>query len=430
MTALLAQSKDNAQELVDQIIRDYARGLSDRLPEAIALADLWCLEIDVLSAAKEAREAREAVVVPLVQPKTTRRLLTAKFGKAEEAAEVGKVDWVALAKRATLNKPAPVEVAEPVAATFEPVSKAKPKYSADVYRPAPLPPENATALDRLTYPRGLLGHAVQYIVDTADLPDRWIALAGALCALGKGLDRKVLGPHKGNSVVLYLLLIGETSAGKQHAINCIRLLLRAMGHEEIIASGGIASVQSIEEVLEGKGENKPPKPSSLVIVDEYGSFLTRIMSKNQVGNVSEIPATLQTLWGWSPQIEWQGSMKVGKQHIVVYGPAFFIFGTSTPKTFFTSLKSKQVSSGFVNRHLLFNVGRGAEELADEERDIFSIPDWLAEALKEVAGEVAPLDNRPLKNGLHIVRDWRRIGWGEGARAKWREYWGQATQTRH
>ena len=128
MTALLAQSKDNAQELVDQIIRDYARGLSDRLPEAIALADLWCLEIDVLSAAKEAREAREAVVVPLVQPKTTRRLLTAKFGKAEEAAEVGKVDLVALAKRATLNKPAPVEVAEPVAATFEPVSKAKPKY--------------------------------------------------------------------------------------------------------------------------------------------------------------------------------------------------------------------------------------------------------------------------------------------------------------
>jgi hypothetical protein len=148
------------------------------------------------------------------------------------------------------------------------------------------------------------------------------------------------------------------------------------------------------------------------------------MSKSQTGNVAEIPATLQTLWGWSPQIEWQGSMKVGKQHIVVYGPAFSIFGTSTPKTFFTSLKSKQVSSGFVNRHLLFNVGRGAEELADEERDMFSIPDWLAEALKEVAGEVAPLDNRPLKNGLHIVRDWRRIGWGEGARVKWRGYWGR------
>jgi hypothetical protein len=145
------------------------------------------------------------------------------------------------------------------------------------------------------------------------------------------------------------------------------------------------------------------------------------MHKSQTGNVAEIPSTLQTLWGWSPQLEWQGSMKVGKNEVVVYGPAFCIFGTSTPKTFFASLKSKNVSSGFVNRHLMFNAGRGAEEIVEEADDVFSIPDWLKNALKEVAGPMADIDNRPMKSGQWIARDWRRIGWGDGAKAKWLGY---------
>src|SRR5262249_38754549 len=156
---------------------------------------------------------------------------------------------------------------------------------------------------RLTYPRGLLGHVVQYIYSTAQLPDRFMALAGALSACGKCLDRKVLGPT-GNSTILYILLIAETGSGKQHIINCIRIILRAAGMEEAIVASGIASVQAIEEILEGRGEKIPPQPSPLVLIDEYGSFLSRISSKGQTGNVSEIPGHLQTLWGWSPEMEW------------------------------------------------------------------------------------------------------------------------------
>ncbi|MGA8698022.1 MAG: hypothetical protein WB689_30155, partial [Xanthobacteraceae bacterium] len=115
---------------------------------------------------------------------------------------------------------------------------------------APEPPIGA---DRLTYPRGLLGHVVEYIYSTAQLPDRFMALAGALSACGKCLDRKVLGPT-GNSTILYILLIAETGSGKQHIINCIRMILRAASMEETIVASGIASVQAIEEILEGRGE--------------------------------------------------------------------------------------------------------------------------------------------------------------------------------
>jgi hypothetical protein len=263
------------------------------------------------------------------------------------------------------------------------------------------------------------------MVDTAGLPDRFMALAGALSGLAKALDRKVLGPT-GTSVILFILVIAESGAGKQHIINCIRMILRAMGAEEALVATGIASVQSIEETLQGRPPNKPPNPSVLVPIDEYGSFLSRISSKNQTGNVSEIPATLQTLWGWQPQLEWTGSMKVGKDNVTVYGPAFSILASSTERAFFTALKRKDIASGFVNRHLLLNAGRGAPERVKPKYSWTQCPGWLIEALKEVAGEPAEFDNRPLsiagKHGGHVMlRDFRQIEWGPGAEDRWYEF---------
>jgi hypothetical protein len=73
------------------------------------------------------------------------------------------------------------------------------------------------------------------------------------------------------------------------------MILRAAGMEEAIVASGIASVQAIEQILEGKGELIPAQPSPLVLIDEYGSFLSRISSKGQTGNVAEIPSILQTI---------------------------------------------------------------------------------------------------------------------------------------
>ena len=72
----------------------------------------------------------------------------------------------------------------------------------------PTPPPGAQGFDRLLYPRGLLGHAVQYVMDTAPLPDRRLALAVSLSACAKGIDRKVIGPSD-NSTVLFNQVIAE-----------------------------------------------------------------------------------------------------------------------------------------------------------------------------------------------------------------------------
>ena len=111
--------------------------------------------------------------------------------------------------------------------------------------PAPEPPAGATELEKLTYPHGLLGHVVQYIVDASDLPDRWLALASALVVLAKGLDRKVLGPS-GTSTVLYILLMAESGAGKQQAIRMIRMVLKAMGLENAIVPVGLPRCRQLK----------------------------------------------------------------------------------------------------------------------------------------------------------------------------------------
>jgi hypothetical protein len=174
------------------------------------------------------------------------------------------------------------------------------------------------------------------------------------------------------------------------------MILRAAGMEEAIVASGIASVQAIEQILEGKGELIPAQPSPLVLIDEYGSFLSRISSKGQTGNVAEIPSILQTLWGWSPEMEWMGSIKVLKERIQVFGPAFAIFATSTERVFFTALKRKEVAGGFVNRHTLINAGRGAAKRVKPEYNWTQCPSWLVKALQKVSGEPAPFAGMPLE----------------------------------
>jgi hypothetical protein len=269
----------------------------------------------------------------------------------------------------------------------------------------------------LLYPGGLLGHAVQFVMDTAGLPDRKLALAVALSACGKGRDRKVVGPS-GNSTILFTLVIAETGAGKQHGLDCVRALLRAMGLEGCYAAGGLASVQAIEEVIEGIENRIDCNPNALVAIDEVGGWLSRVLSKGQTGNVSEIPSHLQILWGLPVEGAWIGTKKVGKEMQSWQSVAFAIIGFSTEKMFFKALKDRLIGSGFVNRMLLFNVGRGASERVDPKYSWTQCPGWLVNAFQEVTGlEMAP-HHEPLKLCLPaadgsavVLKDYHRLGWG-------------------
>jgi hypothetical protein len=315
----------------------------------------------------------------------------------------------------TVRKRWGAEAAERLTAKL---AKAKPKPKP--WPDAPTAPPGATRLEAMTYARGLLGHMTQYMVDTSPLPDRTMALAGAVTVGGKALDRRVLGPT-GNSTVLYNLMLAETGAGKQPIINCIQMLLKALELDRTIVASGLASVQAIEEVIEGKGETILGQPNALVLIDEVGSWLSRVTHKSQTGNVSEIPGLLQTLWGWPLELEWKGTKKVGKEMHKTYAVAFSIFGASTERAFFRALHVKDLASGFVNRMLLWNVGRGAAHRVKPKYEWTQLPTWLGNALNKVVGgmEEAPTSTPMLmKLGDRVIKDFHRIGWGTSADEIW------------
>jgi hypothetical protein len=407
-------AEEEASRIVVAEIKAYPQG-GDKREEHLRLFGelLPRTEIEALWAERYAEIAR---IEKAAKPATVFRRYTSTNAHAPS--------FILPATQPAADEDAKGTARKATVAKFIEAAKPKKEEAQGEWPDAPTPPANATALERLTYPAGLLGHVVEYIRATAALPDRFMALAGALSALGKCLDRKVLGPT-GNSTILFILLIAETGSGKQHIINCIRIILRAAGMEEAIVASGIASMQAVEQILEGKGENIPPQPSPLVVIDEYGSFLTRISTKGQTGNVSEIPATLQTLWGWPPELKWMGSIKVAKEMVKVLGPAFAIFGSSTERAFFFALKQRQVAGGFVNRHMLINAGRGAARRIEPEYPWTQCPNWLVKALQKVSGERAPLMGMPLElrgeKGPTMLRDFRRIGWGPGAYDLWKKF---------
>src|SRR5262249_29223012 len=151
--------------------------------------------------------------------------------------------------------------------------------------------------------------------------------------------------------------------------------------------------------------------------------------KSQGGNVSEIPGILQTLWGQPVEDAWIGTKKVGKKMRTFYNVAFSIIGFSTERMFFGALEDRLVSSGFINRMLVWNIGRGALRRVEPKYSWTQCPKWLVDALRRVTElEVAPF-GEPMKGvsikmvdgSIKHMRDFHRVDWGPGAKELWLEF---------
>jgi hypothetical protein len=107
--------------------------------------------------------------------------------------------------------------------------------------------------------------------------------------------------------------------------------------------------------------------------------------------------------------------------------AFAILGFSTEKTFCLAIKNKLIHSGFINRMLYFNVGRGAEERVDPKYSWTQCPEWLVGAFRRVTGlDAAPFHGPmrltlPTKDGEVVLKDFHRLGWGPGVKEACRTY---------
>jgi hypothetical protein len=301
-------------------------------------------------------------------------------------------------------------VPEPAPVAPKPKPTAAPKARlAEGWPEAPLPPPDATPEERLLYPPGLLGHVVQHIIDTDMYPDRRMALWGGLAALSKALDRKVIGPT-GSTTALYLILLAATAAGKQHSHDCIRILLRAMGVENLVQAGGLASVQATEDIIKAT-------PNCLVLIDEFGRWLRMVLA--QTANVSELPGTLCKFWAMRPAGSWTITRRAREEvkSVTVDWPALALSGCSTAQQFWDACSDDEITGGFLNRCVIFDAGTGAKKRAKPKYPWDELPRWLAKELKDRAGRPASAEPAIITKTEGLLGP-RRMGWGEGAEELW------------
>ena len=238
-----------------------------------------------------------------------------------------------------------------------------------------------------------------------------MALWGASCALSKALDRKVIGPT-GSTTLLYLILLAATSAGKQHSHDCIRILLRAIGIENLIQAGGLASVQATEDIIKRT-------PNCLVLIDEFGRWLRMILA--QTGNVRELPGTLCKFWGIRPAGSWTITRRAREEvtNTTIDWPALGLGGCSTGEQFWDACSDDEITGGFLNRCVIFNAGTGADKRAKPKYPWDELPTWLAQALKEQAGTPASKEASVITKTQGLLGP-RRLRWGDGVEDMWGE----------
>jgi hypothetical protein len=105
-------------------------------------------------------------------------------------------------------------------------------------------PEGITELERLTYVPGAVGDVIEWIVGGAPYPNRMMALATAVAAVGTKVGRRIMGPT-GSATHLYMINLAPTGYGKDHPLGCgAKLFVAAglgglLGPQEFASSPGL-----------------------------------------------------------------------------------------------------------------------------------------------------------------------------------------------
>jgi hypothetical protein len=284
-------------------------------------------------------------------------------------------------------------------AKHEEIAKEEPPAAAES-KPA------KTELEELTHVPGLVGEITDWIEATAVRPNRIIALGAAVTVIGTLIGRRIATPTR-SATHLYVAIIADSGAGKQHPMDCIRRLMSAAKAEcHVKGPSRLYSLPAVEDLLIAN-------PLCLFMVDELGAFLQSVTNAKAISNVSGISELLRTLWNASFSTVETGFRK-GKPGEIIRCPALSTIGMTTKQEFLTALQGASVNNGFMNRHTVLNAEtplvRRAAPLAGQET-----PSVLVAKLERLYG----WNNTMLSLcNPGAVFDPLVVPWGPGAATLW------------
>ncbi len=196
----------------------------------------------------------------------------------------------------------------------------------------------------LCSPPGLLGEICQWMNETALIKQPLLSLAASMTFLGALLGRKVRDTL-GSRTNLYAMGVAPSSAGKNHAITCIRNLCAEALCTQLLGGEYVASDAAIEERIS-------KSPATLFLWDEIGYLLSHIRS-GVSKNHAQVISMLMKLYSSA------SSMYLGREYAdkdrqrVIIQPCCCIYGTATPESFACGLSPDQLQDGWLSRCLVF-----------------------------------------------------------------------------
>lgn len=207
----------------------------------------------------------------------------------------------------------------------------------------------------IPYPVGLVGELAKWITDTAITPQPNLSIGAALSIIATLTGRQFMTPLNG-ATHLYIINIAGTAQGKDHPQKMVTKILNNLDLSHLVGGGGFISMTAIINLIE-------KRPISVSVMDEFGDFLSRVMSKQSTTYEQAIPEIFRKLWSTNFDV-FASPLWAGREPVEVYAPAFNILGSTTPLQLYSTLKNGALENGTLNRFLIFSPHAYVESIDD------------------------------------------------------------------
>lgn len=256
--------------------------------------------------------------------------------------------------------------------------------------------------DAVLNPTGALGDIVSYYHATSGNDQPGFAVQAAIATCSVILARN-FETNWQNRAGLYLLNLGKSGTGKEHAKRVLENILYATGNDALIAGDGYTSSAAVFSAL-------CEKPRHVTVIDEFSKYLQASMNKYSNSHQAEANSSLMQVFGRQDgTIRPKSYSTIGlaedkKKQITnqyVEHPSITLLAMSTPDDLFQTLGMGQIKDGFINRFLICISDAKRERRKHKEK--LEVPqkiiDWCME-IKDRIGDV--IESPKEKSTPHLV----------------------------